>query len=379
MTHRCAAFARSATVLAAVLCSVPAFAAPLKVACTGTSAMQGLGSSAGHHVPDELGRALGPGFDVGNFGAQGTTAIASIASSYAATSQMKAALAFNPNVVLFWFGGNDSFQGTWDAHKSEFKADYTSLIRTFQALPTHPKTLLVRLWTFVDGPVQRTVLDQEILPLIDQIAVDTGSELIDYRKAFENHPEYFPDGMHPNDTGTVQIGKLFADAVTSALAETAGSGGATSLGGAGGTSSLGGAGGARSGGSDAAGVSGAANTAGAAGVPGSSGSANAPTAGAMGNGGAAVGSGAGSGGGSAVSSGASSVPAAGTPTAAAPLTAGASNGGGCSMSASPGARTSALWFLLAGLGLARRRRRSGKVHVIQVHVAGGEFDTHDVK
>ena len=340
ITRRRAAFVCSASALAALLCTVPAFAAPLKVACTGTSAMQGLGSSAGHHVPDELGKALGSDFDVANFGAQGTTAIASIASSYAATPQMKAALAQSPNVVLFWFGGNDSFQGTWDAHKGEFKADYTNLIRSFQALPTHPKTLLVRLWVFVDGPVQRSVLDKEILPLIDQIALDTGSELIDYRKAFENHPEYFPDGMHPNDSGTVQIGKLFADAVTMALAATAGSGGAASLGGSNG---------AGAGGSDpAAGTSGAASGAGVAGVGGasaSSGATNAPTAEAGGSGGGA------SGGGNA-SSGAASVPLAPSPNAA-----GGSNSSGCRMSAARGASTpSALWLVLAGLGLARRRR-----------------------
>ena len=350
ITHCRVGFARSATVLAALLCSTPAFAEPLKVACTGTSAMQGLGSSAGHHVPDELGKALGSGFDVANFGAQGTTAIASIASSYAATAQMKAALALNPNVVLFWFGGNDSFQGTWDAHKGEFKADYTSLIRTFQALPTHPKTLLVRLWTFVDGPVQRSVLDKEILPLIDQIAVDTGSELIDYRKAFENHPEYFPDGMHPNDTGTAQIGKLFADAVTTALTATAGSGGATSLGGAGGAST---------GGSDtAAGTTSAAGVADVGGTSASSGAANAAVAGAAGSGG--------SGGGSDVSSGAASVPAAETPNAA-----GGSDSGGCRMGAPHGASTpSALWLLLAGLGLARRRKL---VHDVW-HVARRKID-----
>ncbi len=315
---------------------MPAVAAPLKVACTGTSAMQGLGSSAGHHVPDELGKALGSDFDVGNFGAQGTTAIASIASSYAATSQMKAALAFNPNVVLFWFGGNDSFKGTWDAHKGEFKADYTSLIRAFQALPTHPKTLLVRLWTFVDGPVQRSVLDKEILPLIDQIALDTDSELIDYRKAFESHPEYFPDGMHPNDTGTALIGKLFADSVTTALAATAGTGGTTALGGAGGAS----AGGAVS----AAGTTSASSGAGGAGVGGVPAASGGTPAG--GN----------------VSSGAASVPAAGTPSAGTPnaetpLAASNSDSSGCRMSASHTSRTpSALWFLLAGLGLASRRR-----------------------
>jgi lysophospholipase L1-like esterase len=197
----------------------PATAATLRVACTGTSAMQGLGSTAGHHVPDELGRALGAGFEVKNFAVEGATAIASVSTSYAASPQMKAALAYNPDVVLFWFGGNDSFKGTWDAHKGEFKADYTSLVHAFQALPSHPKTLLVRLWSFVDTPVPQTVIDQEVLPIIDQIGAETDSTLIDYRKAFAAHPEYFPDGMHPNDTGTLAIGKLFADSVTSALLE----------------------------------------------------------------------------------------------------------------------------------------------------------------
>src|SRR5258706_2513067 len=172
------AFAASAFV-AIGLVSTKASAATLKVACTGTSAMMGLGSTAGHHVPDEMGKVLGAAFAVTSFGVQGTTAIKSISSSYAATPQMRAALALNPDIVLFWFGGNDSFAGTWDAHKSEFKADYTSLVRAFQALPSHPKTFLVRLWGFVDMPVQRTVIDREILPIIDQIAVDTNSTLID--------------------------------------------------------------------------------------------------------------------------------------------------------------------------------------------------------
>ena len=200
-------------------------ATPLKVACTGTSAMAGLGSDPGHHVPDELGRALGPGFVVQNFAIDGATAISSISSSYAATSQMKAALAMNPDIVLFWFGGNDSFKATWDVHMGEFQADYTNLVRTFQALPSHPKTFLVRLWAFVNTPVQQTVIAQQILPLIDAIAASTGSTLIDYKKAFENHPEYFPDGMHPNDTGTLAIGKFFADSVTTALANGVADGG----------------------------------------------------------------------------------------------------------------------------------------------------------
>jgi lysophospholipase L1-like esterase len=315
--------------------------------------MQGLGSSTGHHVPDELGKALGAGFDVSNFGAQGTTAIASIGSSYAATSQMKAALACNPDVVLFWFGGNDSFQGTWDAHKSEFKADYTGLIHSFQALPTHPKTFLVRLWVFVDGPVQKSVLDKEILPLIDQIARDTGSTLIDYRKQFENHPEYFPDGMHPNDTGTAAIGKFFADSVTTALAAAAGTGGATSLGGAGGSVAGGSAGTAAASGGE---PSAAGGVTGSGGVPAESGATNAATAGSTGLGGA-------TGSGGNASSGSASLPVAGAPNVA-PLGAASGDSGGCHFSrARHVSAPSPLWLLLAGLGL-RRRQTPGKRGVV---------------
>lgn len=187
--------------------------------------MMGLGSTAGHHVPDEMAKDLGAGFNVMNFAVEAATAIKSVSTSYAATAQYKAALAFNPDIVLFWFGGNDSFAGTWDAHKGEFEADYTALIKAFQALPSHPKTFLVRLWVFVNTPTQQTVIDKEILPIIDKIGADTGSYLIDYRKAFQNHPEYFPDGMHPNNTGTLAIGKLFADSVTMALSAAGGDGG----------------------------------------------------------------------------------------------------------------------------------------------------------
>jgi lysophospholipase L1-like esterase len=327
--------------LPCLLCT-PASAATLKVACTGTSAMEGLGSTTGHHVPDELGKALGTGFEVKNFAVDGTTAIASVSTSYAATPQMKAALAYNPDVVLFWFGGNDSFKATWDAHKGEFKADYTSLVRAFQALPSHPKTLLVRLWAFVDTPVQRTVLDQEVLPIIDQIGAETDSTLIDYRKAFEAHPEYFPDGMHPNDTGTLAIGKLFADSVTSALLEMGTKDGGAPL-----DAGAGGSGGFADGGAfSAAGMPSAAagspvsDTGGAVGASGSLGASNGASGAA--NGGTA---------GSA------------SPMLAAPggaKASGSSDSGGCRIGRADGALSrSALLMLSLALALVRRRRRAG--------------------
>jgi sialate O-acetylesterase len=200
-----------------MLAAASARAAPLKVACAGSTSVSGMGSSEGHHICDELGKALGPGFVVRGFGVRGSTALKSGPNTWISTPQMRDALAFNPDVVLFWFGGVETWKDIWPAHKGDFQADYTSLVRTFQALPTHPKTFLIRLWVFKEGPSQRAVLDQEIIPTIDRVAADTSSTVIDYRKFIEGHPEWFPDGMHASDTGTAIIGKFFAEQVTAAL------------------------------------------------------------------------------------------------------------------------------------------------------------------
>ena len=209
---------RGVVVAVLVLGAARLSAAPLKVACTGTSAMAGLGSSPGRHVPDEMGKVLGANFVVSNFGAEGVTAINSIGSGYAKTSQYKAALALNPDIVLFWFGGNDSFAGTWENNKANFKPDYTAMVKAFQALTTKPKTFLVRLWVNPGAPVRQNILDKEILPIINDIAAETGSTVIDYRTLIEANPGFLPDGMHPSNTATPVIGKLFADTVTKTLA-----------------------------------------------------------------------------------------------------------------------------------------------------------------
>src|SRR5579872_6762992 len=120
----------------------PAAAAPLKIACLGTSAMAGYGSSAGHHITDWMAMDLGADFEVKNFAVVGVTVLKQTDVSYWNRPEMKAAEAYNPDIVIFWFGGNDTFVQYWDAHKGEFEGDYTDLVHTFQALPSHPKTFL---------------------------------------------------------------------------------------------------------------------------------------------------------------------------------------------------------------------------------------------
>ncbi|HEV3194356.1 MAG TPA: hypothetical protein VGY54_27845, partial [Polyangiaceae bacterium] len=78
----------------------------------------------------------------------------------------------------------------------------------------HPKIYLLLSMVIHDNyGISKTVLEQQVLPEEKKIAADTGALLVNYHDAFITHPEYYPDGVHPNDQGTAAIGKFVADAL----------------------------------------------------------------------------------------------------------------------------------------------------------------------
>ena len=60
-----------------------------------------------------------------------------------------------------------------------------------------------------------TIYTQEIIPRIEQVANSTGLPLIDVYSPLVNHPEYFPDGVHPNSVGAQIIANAVYTAITS--------------------------------------------------------------------------------------------------------------------------------------------------------------------
>jgi MYXO-CTERM domain-containing protein len=200
-----------------VVALVPAARAqtPIKVACVGASTTSGDGSSPGHHYPDELQRLLGAGYVVTNFGVSGTTMLKATTTPYWTTSAFTQALASDPQIAIIWFGGNDAKPENWTAHKGEFLGDYEDMVRQFQALPSHPRTFVVLSLLVHDTEgIPKVVVDDEVIPLVRQAAAETGSGIIDVHDDLADHPEYFPDGIHPDDDGTIAVAKLAYAALT---------------------------------------------------------------------------------------------------------------------------------------------------------------------
>jgi MYXO-CTERM domain-containing protein len=199
----------AAALVPAVLFSAGAAAAKTKIACVGASTTSGDGSTAGHHYPDELQRLEGGAAEVKNFGVSGTTMLRAVSASYWNTPALGQALAYVPDVVIIWFGGNDAKPENWTAHKAEFLGDYEAMIHMFQALPSHPRTYVVlSLLTRDTEGIPKAVVDAEVIPLCRQAAAETGSGIVDVHDDLAAHPEYFPDGIHPDDMGTVAVAML---------------------------------------------------------------------------------------------------------------------------------------------------------------------------
>jgi lysophospholipase L1-like esterase len=64
-----------------------------------------------------------------------------------------------------------------------------------------------------DLDLNGTFFAEEVVPRIHQVAIDMKVPLIDVYTPLKDHPEYFPDGVHPNPDGAKLIAKIIYDAI----------------------------------------------------------------------------------------------------------------------------------------------------------------------
>ena len=109
--------------------------------------------------------------------------------------------------------------GTNDAHiqkfASNFSSDYKKLVSEYQTLPNNPRILLVKPPPIYDNELELSDanLDGYVIPGIDQVAYELGLPTVDVNGALANHPEFFEDGVHPNNKGAHAIAIKIIEAI----------------------------------------------------------------------------------------------------------------------------------------------------------------------
>ena len=377
---------------------------PTHVACVGDSITAGAeASSSNTTYPAVLQTSIGSSTKVMNFGRSGATMLSVGDLPYQKQSEYTGATNFVSGAgasavvdVIIMLGTNDSKPYNWTTdtgtRAEQFRKDCALLVDHFTQLATHP---LVHLALPPHAYANRfqisgTVLDDEILPVLKQVAADKGIPVIDVDTPTTGHPELLSDGVHPNDNGYKLLARVMYDGLLVPTGGTGGSGaggsGGAGAGGAGGGSggtTAGGAGGGSTGGSGGVATGGAGGSGGVAtGGAGGSGDAGVggtggvrATGGMLANGGS-VGGGTIATGGVSSSGGVSHTGGTSTPGGSVatggsrtgggdPGTAnsGSSNGCSCALAQPDQGRRGATWPMLLVLGataLVRRRHQARK-------------------
>jgi lysophospholipase L1-like esterase len=181
----------------------------VRVACIGDSI-----TNCGY--PNMLQTSLGANYTVRNFGSNSSTVLLNTEKPYMYQVEFTLTKHFLPDIAVVMLGTNDARA---DHFKSidNFVHDYLLLINELQALESKPKIFLVKPPPIFDNAfdLKNVNLVEGIIPRIEQIANQEGLSIIDVYAVLENHPEYFPDGVHPNSDGATIIANEVYNAILS--------------------------------------------------------------------------------------------------------------------------------------------------------------------
>ncbi|MEC9123352.1 MAG: GDSL-type esterase/lipase family protein [Verrucomicrobiota bacterium] len=186
---------------------------PKRVACVGDSITFGaaIKDRAKNCYPAQLGRILGEGWDVANFGVNGATLLKKGDKPYWKQRAFGQAHAFEPDVVIIKLGTNDSKPRNWK-HRDDYVSDYLSLIEGFRKLESKPEVFICYPAPAYPGRwgITDKVMKEEVMPRLDEVSKKSGCKVIDLYAALSGKKEMFPDLVHPNAEGATVMAKIVA-------------------------------------------------------------------------------------------------------------------------------------------------------------------------
>jgi lysophospholipase L1-like esterase/pimeloyl-ACP methyl ester carboxylesterase len=187
----------------------------VRIACVGNCITYGarIENREVNSYPAQLGVMLGDDYEVVNFEVSGTTLLLKGNAPYRKTSAYQKALDFQPDWVFIKLGTNDSKPAN-RILLNEFVQDYRELIATFQQLASQPRVVLLLPFPVFSKDttgITASVVEKKILPMVRQVAYETGCEVINLYNLMIESPELFPDKVLLNAEGAAAIAKRVSE------------------------------------------------------------------------------------------------------------------------------------------------------------------------
>ena len=187
-----------------------------KVACIGNSITKGswLIHPERDSYPVALGRLLGGGWRVDNWGVGGACASEESSKFYMKNKDYTLLKASYPDVVTIFLGHDDARKPN-QKHLHAFAGGLKKMVQDLQRVESHPKIYLLtptkartNAWDNDDEAIRTRVI-----PEIRKVAAETGATVIDIYSATENDGKYYPDGIHPDANGAGHMAEIISQAI----------------------------------------------------------------------------------------------------------------------------------------------------------------------
>ena len=175
-----------------------------KIVCVGDSITYGQGvlfSRETDSFPAILSELTG--HTVKNYGLSNRTLLSNGNFPYTEEKLYPASKSEQADFYVIMLGSNDSKPQFWN--KEQFTEEYREFIKSYLELESAPTVYVMippRVYVEQDGGnCDDATVGGELAEAVRQIADELSIEVIDLYTLTTDHPEWFPDGLHPNDLG----------------------------------------------------------------------------------------------------------------------------------------------------------------------------------
>lgn len=192
-----------------------------KIACIGDSITYGAGVALHHHSqswPAYLQALVPDGWQTLNYGLSNRTLLKAGDSPFGKEPFFPLSHEVKADIYIIMLGTNDSKPVNWrnaGTRGENYEKELTDFVCSYQALPSNPVIFLMQpprafssKYT-IDEEIIRTTIHEAVA----RVAQKTGCGLIDLYAFTQSHPDWFPDGIHPNAEGNRQIAQFIFDQI----------------------------------------------------------------------------------------------------------------------------------------------------------------------
>lgn len=188
------------------------------IACIGDSITFGAGVIPKHRslsYPALLQELAGDKYQVLNYGLSGRTLLDEGDSPYRKENFYQISRNVPAETFIIMLGTNDSKPYNWNGRAERYRAELTAFVREYQGRPSRPSVVVMQppkafpvgKDNVVKFDIRNEVIENEIHPIVAEVCVKTGATCIDLYSYTADHPEWFSDGVHPNEAGNRAIAK----------------------------------------------------------------------------------------------------------------------------------------------------------------------------